>query len=149
MVSLNQINEFLSQSKFAIIGVSNNPKKFGNTLLKEAISKKMDIYPVHPYIESIEGIKCYPSLSSIEGINALIICIAPKSAVAVIKNAIDYGIKHIWLQQGSESKEAIELCQKNNINLISKRCLLMFINGDSMPHKLHRFFSRLFGKYPR
>lgn len=149
MVAFNQIKEFLSQSKFAIIGVSNNPKKFGNTLLKEAISKKMDIYPIHPYIESVEGIKCYQSLSNIEGINALIICVTPKSAISVVQNAIDYGIKHIWLQQGSESKEAIELCQKNNINLISKRCLLMFINGDAMPHKLHRFFSRLFGKYPK
>jgi hypothetical protein len=149
MVKMSQIQDFLNQEKYAIVGVSNNSGKFGNTLFKEALAKKMDIVPIHHYINSIEGIKCYSSLKEVEGIKALIISITPKNTINVINDAIEYGIKHIWLQQGSESKEALELCKNNNINVIYKRCLLMFINGDAMPHKLHRFFSKLFGKYPK
>jgi|DewCreStandDraft_4_1066084.scaffolds.fasta_scaffold00138_113 predicted CoA-binding protein len=149
MLTLKQINEFLNQRKYAIVGVSANKNKFGNTLYKEAIAKNMDIIPIHPHLDSIEGKKCYSKLSDLEGIEAIIISVSPKNTVSIVNQAIDYGIKHIWLQQGAETKEAIDLCEKNNINVIYQRCLLMFINGDTMPHKIHRFFSKLFGKYPK
>jgi predicted CoA-binding protein len=36
------------------------------------------------------------------------------------------GITKVWMQQGSQSDAAIEYCQQNGIEVVSKRCIMMF-----------------------
>ncbi|MCX7735237.1 MAG: CoA-binding protein [Candidatus Kapabacteria bacterium] len=144
------ITDFLSSEAFALAGVSNNKDKFGNYLYDELIKKGIKTYPLNPSLSEYKGVKCYPSLDSLpEKVDALICSLKPKNVMSVLEDAKKAEIKKVWLQQGSESKEAIEFCKANNINVVSKRCLMMFIAEDSFPHNLHKFLSKFFGKYPK
>ena len=59
------------------------------------------------------------------------------------------GITRLWIQQGAESAEALELCREHGLSAISKRCIMMFAEPVGGIHTFHRFFARLFGSYPR
>ena len=48
MVTLKDIQEFLEPKKMAIAGASRNPKKFGGTIVTEAIKSGYELFPVHP-----------------------------------------------------------------------------------------------------
>ncbi len=144
------IDDFLSGDSYAIAGVSRSSNKFGNALLKEMLEKGKKVYPVNPHAESILNVKCYPSLSSLPGpVWGLVTVLRPEQTVSVVREAAGVGIKRIWMQQGSESGEAINFCAGHGIQAIHGRCILMFLEPAKSIHKIHRFFSKLFGKYPR
>lgn len=144
------ITDFLSSKVFALAGVSNNKDKFGNYIYDELLKKGIKTYPINPNLTEYKGQKCYQNLESLpEKVDALICSIKPEKVINILADAQKADINKVWLQQGSESKEAIEFCNKHNINVISKRCLMMFVSDDSFPHNLHKFFSKVFGKYPK
>jgi uncharacterized protein len=149
MTSIKTINEFLSLKNFAVVGVSKDRKKFGNSVYRSLKTKGYNVYPVNNTIDEIEGEKCYSDLTSLKNIIEGVIIVVPSiSAVEVTKEAINLGIKNIWLQQGSESEEVIGLCEKNNVSFISKECILMFAQPLEFVHRFHRSINKVFGKYP-
>jgi len=150
MNTKRSIEEFFIHKKFAIAGVSRNPKKFGHrvfTLMKE---KGFEIYPINPNIEQIDNQTYYKDVFSLpDEINSILILTKPSSTLEVVKQAIEKGIKNIWIQQMSHSKEAIELAQNNNINLIYNACIFMYADPVDGMHKFHRSVYKLFGKLPK
>jgi len=145
---MKDVARFLSAGKYALAGVSRDPKKFGNTMFAELLKKGMDVVPVNPKAETINGIKCYPSISSLPGdINAVIFVTPKNETLSVVREAIAHGIKNIWIQQGAASKSTIEELSKEDVNLISKECIMMFWQPDSI-HTFHRFLRSIFGHLP-
>ena len=80
---------------------------------------------------------------------AVIICISPEKVLPVIREAHAKNIRHVWLQQGAESEEAARFAVENDINLVQRRCVLMFAEPVESVHKFHRFLSKVFGTYPK
>ncbi|MBM2815422.1 MAG: CoA-binding protein [Ignavibacteria bacterium] len=150
MAEKANIDEFLAGRKMAIAGVSRNPKKFGYMACKEIIQKGFAVYPINPAGGEILGLSAYPKLESLPEKQENLLVLLPKiQAYNVIKDAFRNGIKRIWLQQGSESAEALEFCSKNGVTVITGRCILMFIGSHKIPHRIHRWFSGVFGMLPK
>jgi predicted CoA-binding protein len=149
-VTLIQIQEFLKQGKYALAGASRLERKMGNSIYKEFKNKGVDIVPINPNIEELYGDKCYKSVADLPSdINALIICTKPADAEKIVQEAVNKGIKNIWLQQGAQSEKSIEIARQNNINLITKKCVFMFFEPVDSVHKFHRSVKKLFGTYPK
>ena len=148
--TLEQINAFMACRQFAIAGVSRNPQKTGNALFKEMLAKGYTTWAVNPQAGTIEGQKCYPNVESLPAeTGALIVVTPPAETLQIVKEAIKKPIRHIWLQLGAENPEAEMLCHEHNINCISKKCIFMFLDPVKGVHNFHRFFSKLFGTYPK
>ncbi len=149
MVRLKQIEEFISSGPIAMVGVSRNPKKFGFAAFRELKEKGMNIIPVNPYAEEIHGVKVYKDIKSLPPeIKGLMIMTKKAQTQAVIKEAKEKKIKHIWIQQGSESKEALQEVEGTDINFITGECVLMFYKPHSI-HKFHRGILKFFRRYPK
>jgi uncharacterized protein len=149
MNSLQEIQDFLSPKKLALAGVSRNPKKFGGAVLSELKKKGFDLYPVHPVATEIDGISCYSSVSSLpQGVENLFITTRKDQTAKLVEEAGKRGIKKIWIQQHSETPEALQIAKSQNIPVISGRCIFMFADPVSSVHGFHRWISRLFGSYP-
>lgn len=147
---LDQIKQFMAQKNIAIVGVSRNDKKFGNALVKELKNKDYQLYPVHPQMESVHEIKCYESVAELPNdVSGIIICTKPNHTPDLVKQALDKGIKHIFLQQGAQNDEAIQLALDQGANIIHRRCALMYAEPVGSIHKFHRTLSKLFGAYPK
>jgi len=150
MTSLRTIQEFLSDKEIAIAGVSRNTKKFGRVVYDHLIKRGYKIYPVNPNTDTIENAVCYPDVTSLpDKAKKLLIVTKKDQTFPLVNQALEKGIKQIWIQQMSETKEAIDLAQKKNIDLITKECILMFAEPVKGGHKFHRFFNKLFGRYPK
>ena len=149
MVTLRQIDEFIASEPIAMVGVSRNPKKFGFIAFRELKERGMNIIPVNPYAGEILGTKAYPDLKSLpSGVRGMIV-VTPKTATAaVIKDAKKAGIRQIWIQQNSDTKEAMDELKGTDINYIAGECILMHYKPNGF-HKFHGRLKRFFGRFPK
>ena len=144
-----KIDQFFASKQFAVVGVSENKKKFGGALFKEMVKGGYNTIPVNPKLQEFEGKQCYASVNELpEETDAVLIVTKPKHSINVLKDAEKKGIKQIWLQQGSEDEDIIEYAENSDMNVIYKKCAIMFANPKGM-HGFHAFLSKLFGKYPK
>ena len=144
------IESFLSSGKIAIAGVSRNPAKFGYQVFKQLKEKGFEVYPINPNADYIDGTPCLRSVSSLPlNVHSLVIITQKNQTRDVVSDAITKGIDNIWIQQMSDTPEAIELTRSRPVNLITKECILMHIDPVTGIHKFHRSIKRLFGFYPK
>ena len=149
MTSQEAIDRFFSSKNLAVVGVSRKSTKFGNAVYKELKKKGMSVYGVNPNMEIIEGDKCYKNLKELEGkIDGVVNIVSPSQTLGVVKEVFDIGVKNVWMQQGSESDEAIKFCQENGINEVHKECILMFAEPVKSFHGFHRWVWKVLGKLP-
>ena len=149
-VSEREVREFMSLHRIAVVGASDDPKKFGNTVYKEMKAQGYDVVPVNVNAPTVDGDPAYRDLASIPApVEGVIVMVAAAKAAAVVKDAIDAGVRSIWLFKGAGtgavSHEAIELCRDHDVTLVAGACPLMFFEDTQWIHKVHRTFRRLGG----
>ena len=149
-VTIDQITRFLNHEKLAVAGVSRNPKKFGHVVMKELTDKGFDVYPVNPDATTIRGHKCYPSVNDLsDDVKHLLIVTPRQQTTAVAEQAIEKGMKMVWIQQMSDTPEAVNFLLNAGIQVIAGKCILMFANPVKGPHRFHRFLVKIVGRYPK
>jgi uncharacterized protein len=149
MTTMNTIQDFLSQDRIAVVGVSAKGEGFGTTAYKELKARGFNLIPVHPTANQIFADQAYPSLRELPApVGAVLIIVPPGETEKVVEEAIEAGIRHIWMQQGAESERAIELCRRADIDFVAKECVLMFACSNRFPHNIHHFINKVFGKLP-
>ena len=148
--SRQTIDAFFTSDAFAVIGVSADQKKFGNIVYRTMKEKEAVVYPVHPSLESVEGDACYKNVSALPAdVHSVITVVPPAVTTAVVKECAAKGIKHIWMQPGSESEEGIAAAERAGISVIHGECILMFLEPVASFHAFHRFVKKVVGRYPR
>ncbi len=148
--SLHSIEEFMEQQHIAVVGVSRNKSKFGNSIFKELKAKGYRVYPVHPILDSFDDLPCIKAIADLPPeVTAVVICTQPAMAPDLVKEAHARNIRHVWLQQGAHNDEAVQYAAENNLNLVHRECVLMFAEPAAFIHKFHRSINKLFGIYPR
>ena len=149
MATLKQINEFLDSQPIALVGASRNPKKFGYSAFRELKEKGMKIIPVNPLADEILGEKAYPNLKMLPAeVQSIIVFTKKDKTASVIREAKERGIKHVWIQQMADSKEALDELKDSGINYITGQCILMHYKPHSI-HKFHGSLKKFFGSFPK
>jgi len=149
MTSKAVVDEFVSQRKLAIVGVSRSGQKFGNQAYTELKAKGYQLFPIHPEAEIIEGDRAYKDFASLpEPVGGVLVIVPPMQTEKVVREAAAAGISRVWLQQGAESEEAIRFCQQNGIAAIHGECIMMYA-GQAGFHKIHRWLWKVVGKAPK
>jgi hypothetical protein len=144
------IDDFLAQRTLALVGLSRTGRKFGNSALKELLAKGYTIHPVHPSAESIDGVRCWPSLASLpEPVGGVVTVVPPAETEKVVAAAHEAGITRVWMQQGSASAAAIRFCEERGIAVVHHRCVLMFAEPAHWFHRAHRWVWGRLGKLPQ
>jgi predicted CoA-binding protein len=145
---MKDISRFLSLGKYAIVGVSRDPKKFGQVMFKDLRKKGMDVVPVNPEADTIDGEKCYRSVSELpQDVRGVIFMTPREATLSAAREVIAHGIKDLWIQQGAETKEIIAELEKEDVNLIHNQCIMMFWKPSGI-HSFHRFLKKIFGGLP-
>jgi predicted CoA-binding protein len=118
-------DEMLDMENWAVIGASDKNSTFGYKLYKKLKNYEYNVFPVNPNCEYVDGDETYPSLTDLdEEIDVVNFVVNPKTGIEVLKECIELGIKNIWLQPGTRSKEIHDLANKNNINVVNS-CVLI------------------------
>jgi predicted CoA-binding protein len=150
MKPIESINQFMKQPNIAVVGVSRNKNKFGNTVYHTLKKKGIKLLPVNPHMTHFDGDKCFSSIETLPpDVNALFVNTPPESTIKIVESAYKKGIKNMWLQQGSTNDEVISYLKGKDVNYISDRCIMMFAEPVGSFHKIHRFFSKITGNFPK
>ncbi len=119
-----------SVKTIAIVGLSNNPDRPSYQVAQYLINQGYQIIPINPNIQEVFDQKSYPNLGSIpKSFNIDIIDVFRKSeeVVSVIQEIIDSGRKSvIWLQEGIDNQQAINLAKNHGLEIYSGICLMKF-----------------------
>ncbi len=146
----SDIEEFLRPKRMALVGASTSEKKFSSTIIKELSPKGYEFIPVNPKAEKIIDLPCYPNIASLpDDVDRALILTPKNEALHIVKELKDKGIKHIWIQQGAGTNEAVEYANQNGMKCISGECIFMYAEPVRGAHKFHRLLWKLFGKYAK
>ncbi len=154
MSSMACIEDFLSQKRLALIGISREPRDLSRTLFGELRKRGYDAVPVNPEAEEIDGHKCFAHVQDVRPpVDGALVMTAPGVTAKVVEECAIAGVKRVWMfrggGQGSVSPEALSFCQDHNISVIPGECPLMFLPKGSLIHRLHGFVRKIIGAYPR
>ena len=134
--------EFLGNKNLALVRLSAQTPVMGGKM-NEELAKKGYTVPV-VYLNTGPD---DPSIASVKDDVAGAIVAVPRSeCAAAVQEAIDAGIPRLWLQNGCDSKEAIALCEENDVPVIYGACVLMYAQPVESIHLFHRRVWKVFGK---
>jgi predicted CoA-binding protein len=146
MTTSERIDAFIAQPALALVGASRQKHHFGNAALRTLREKGYRVYPIHRDAAQIDGVKCYGSLTALpERVGGVVIVVPPWESINVVRAAARAGITRVWLQQGAQSIEALNECDRLGIDVVAGECILMFANPTGI-HKAHRVVARLLHK---
>lgn len=126
---MDSIKNFFTSQSFAVVGATNRTDKWGYKVFKRLQNIGKPVFPVHPIVAEIDGMKAYKSLSELPSVpEAVNIIVSPSVTEKIVTECKSLGIKKVWMQPGAESKTAIEYCKANGIDVIYDDCVLRHPN---------------------
>ena len=146
------IEDFLTQKRIAMVGVSRNPKDFSRSLFRQMRQRGYDMVPVNLFADDIDGEECFQSLNSVTpAVDGVLLMTPFWEAERVVQQCAQVGITRIWMyragKKGASSQKAIGYCERHGIRVV-EGCPLMFMRGTSFPHRAHGFLLKILGQYP-
>jgi acetyltransferase len=141
---------FFTPESVAVVGASRRKGKVGHEIVCSLLRGGFEgrIFPVNPNAETVEGLRCYPSLDVIGEVPDLVVVVVPARMVAeVIQVCGRIGAKHVIVVSGgfTETGEAgrrlerqiAQLARNAGIRMIGPNCLGIMVPG----HKLNASFA--------
>ena len=121
----DEIRNFLSLKKVAVIGISRSESKAAHFVPKYLSENGFDIIPVNPNSNEILSKKCYKEITEVEGDIDIVDVFRPsKDVLPFVRDAIKKNPKVIWLQEGIHNEEAENLAREHGIAVVFNRCML-------------------------
>lgn len=119
MVPEQTIRLFLNARPIAVIGVSRDPQKYGYKVYRTLKEKRLKVYGVNPRATEVDGDPLYPDLRSLPEVpQAIVTVVPPEVTRTVVEQALQTGIRLIWMQPGSEHPEAIEKAEQMGATVV-------------------------------
>jgi predicted CoA-binding protein len=148
--------EFLTQKRLAVAGVSRNGKDHpvGNLIYRRLKNTGHDVFAVNPHMETFEGDRCYPDVQSIPGgVDGVVIITRPETTERIVRDCDRAGVHRVWMHQSlgkssSVSPEAVAYCREHGIEVIPGACPMMYGDGVDFGHTCMRWILGLTGGLP-
>jgi len=112
--------------RIAVVGASEDRRKYGNKIVRDLLSKGFEVYPVNPKSENIEGVKCYRDIEELpRDVDLIVFVVPPEVGIQVADKAIKLGFKRLWFQPGAGSKQIEDLIKNNGVEYSIGRCIMV------------------------
>jgi hypothetical protein len=150
-----KIENFLTQKRIAVAGVSRNPQgAVANLIYRKLRGAGYEVFPINPKAEKVEGDRCYADLKSIpQLVDGVVIAARPETAEQIVRECAVVGVSRVWMHRafgtGSVSAAAIKFCNENKITVIAGGCPMMFCRPVDFGHKCMRWVLRWSGGLPK
>lgn len=95
-----------------------------------------------PASDSLKSVSELPS-----GFDRVVLGITKSEPADLIPLLKEKGINKVWLHWNTETKKAVEACQKMNLKCMTGRCPMMYLGKGLSIHGVHRAIAKATGKY--
>lgn len=149
-LTTDSIKTFMSSESFVVSGVSRDKRKFGYMVFEKLMQTGKKLYPVNPNADKICDQDCFSSIKDVpDCVKNLIILNNKKLVPSILSEAKEKGINNIWVQKGSETADLKTNTEWNELNIISRECIFMWLEPVTSVHKFHRGIRKFFGGLPK
>jgi len=153
MIDVETVHDFLAQKRIAVVGASDDPRKFGWTVYDELRSHGYDVVAVNRNATTVGGDACYPDIASVPGpVDGVIVMVPAPASEDVVDECVRAGVPRIWLFKGlggpgALSAAAVERAQAGGSVVVAGACPLMFLEPVGWFHRLHRAARKVKGTF--
>jgi predicted CoA-binding protein len=146
-------NEFLAQRRIALVGGSRDPWDLSRTLFRELRQRGYDVVPVHPTLESVDGVPCAGRLQDVSPpVDGALLMTPPAATDRVVRDCAEARVPRVWMHrgvgQGAVNPLAVGYCRDHGIAVVAGACPFMFLPKAGLVHRTHGFLARLLGHHP-
>jgi len=126
MPEVDLITDFVNRRVWAVVGVSQDPAKFGTRVFRSLCEAGYAVYPVNPKGGELDGSPVYRSLEDLpEKPEVVDLVVPPAVTDQVVRAAHELGLDRIWMQPGSESENAIEYSHQHGMQVVFGACAMV------------------------
>jgi predicted CoA-binding protein len=92
----------------AVVGASNDRRKFGNKALRAFRAQGYTVVPINPHEASVEGERAYASVLDVPGVvDEATLYVPPDVGVRVLEDIAVKGIGTVWLNPGADAPAVV------------------------------------------
>jgi predicted CoA-binding protein len=103
----------------AVVGASNDRRKFGNKALRAFKAEGHTVIPINPHETQVEGVRAYASVLDVPGdIDMATVYVQPETAMQLLPEFERKRIGEIWINPGAESDELMAEASRRHLNAI-------------------------------
>jgi predicted CoA-binding protein len=103
----------------AIIGASNDSRKFGNKAVRAFQQQGYTVYPVNPNETEVEGIEAFKSIRDVPVRPQMIsVYVPPQVLLKLLPDIAQRGCEELWLNPGTESDDVLAEAEKLGLNIV-------------------------------
>lgn len=119
--------------RIAVIGASSSRTRTSNRIFRYLMDQGFSLIPINPNEEEVEGRKSYDSVYEIpenEEPDMMLIFRNSKATAGELEKIVHWSKNRdskptIWTQIGVSSDEAEKLAEKEELNYVKNRCLMV------------------------
>jgi len=103
----------------AIIGASNDRRKYGNKAVRAFGQQGYEVFPVNPNEETIEGLRAFKRIADVP-VRPLMVSVylSPATTLKLLPDIAAKGCDEVWLNPGTESNEVLAEAARLQLNVI-------------------------------
>jgi predicted CoA-binding protein len=123
---LEEIVDILQKCrKIAIVGLSPKESRDSNRVARYLMGRGYEVVPVNPGQREILGKPCFKSLKDIPfGVDMANLFLNPSRVPPVVEEAIEIGVRAIWMQLGVVHNESAEKARRAGIQVVMNMCVM-------------------------
>ena len=115
----------------AILGASNDRRKFGNKAVRAFRQQGFHVFPINPREQTIEGLPAFKSLADVPVRPEMIsIYLPPEVLMQVLPEIAASGCPELWLNPGTESETVLRECERLGLKVV-QACSIVGIGLDA------------------
>lgn len=136
IAAANSLNPVLKPSSIAVVGASRNSGAVGSLVFRHILESNFTgtVYPVNNQASSIQGVKAYPSISSLpEHPDLVVVAVPAQNVLEIVSDAASVNAKGVIVlsagfgENGPEGlqlqNKLVELVRSNGMRLVGPNCL--------------------------
>ena len=103
----------------AIIGASNDRRKFGNKAVRAFRQQGYTVYPVNPNEAAVEGLPAFPDIRSVPARPDMVsVYVPPPILLQLLPDIAAKGCDELWINPGAESDDVLAEAERLGLNVI-------------------------------
>lgn len=147
---LDMDSSSLDREKFwdaqTFVLITDNTKPAMKWTVSELKSRGKKVYLVDlsekPDPDSLSDVSALPS-----GVDRVVVGITKTEPGDLIPLLQEKGVKKVWLHWNTDTKKAVEACQKLGLKCFTGYCPMMYLGNGLSMHGIHRGIAKMIGKY--
>ena len=110
----------------AVVGATDNPRKYGNRIYLDLKQKGFRVYPVNPNTVKVDGDPAFASLAELPQAPEVVnFVVPPTRTLRILRQAKELGLTTVWIQPGAESNDVLSYLDEHDFDYVANDCIMV------------------------